>query len=82
MLCASPIFSLVRNAAHGVVPRGGLPDGVKIGVGDSAYSRALDEWKDLIYLPAKLREDGENLEVRDCRAVWLALMGAWGRGRN
>lgn len=46
-----------------MIPREGLPAGEKFGVADSAYMRASDELKSMLYLPTKLPENGENLQV-------------------
>ena len=46
-----------------MIPREGLPPGEKFGVADSAYMRASDELKSMLYLPTKLPENGENLQV-------------------
>jgi hypothetical protein len=56
-------FSLSRNTAHGVISAGGVPPGTKIGVADSAYHRASEEWAGHLYLPTKLPESGDNLSV-------------------
>ena len=56
-------FSLSRFAAHEAIPREGPAPGVKIGVADSAYLRASEEWKDRLYLPQKLPPNGENPKV-------------------
>ena len=56
-------FSLSRCAVHGVIPAGGVLPGTKIGVADSAYHRASDEWAGHLYFPTKLPESGNNLSV-------------------
>ena len=62
-LGATFYFSLSRNTVHGVIPACGVPSGTKIGVADSAYHRASEEWAGHLYLPTKLPESGDNLSV-------------------
>lgn len=48
---------------YGFIPKEGpIPD-VKVGVADSAYTRATAVLKDLLYLPEKLPVNGENPRV-------------------
>ena len=56
-------FSLSRNAQHNVIPKEGLAPGLKMGIADSAYARAIDELREMLYLPAKLPENGDNPRV-------------------
>ena len=46
-----------------MIPADGLAEGVKILVADAAYTRASDELKEMMYLPLKLPENGDNPQV-------------------
>jgi hypothetical protein len=46
-----------------VIPKEGLPAGAKCLVADSAYTRAKEGLKEILYLPTKLPENGDNLSV-------------------
>jgi len=46
-----------------VIPPKGLPAGAKCLVGDSAYHRAKEDLKEILYLPTKLPENGDNPTV-------------------
>ena len=46
-----------------MVPPEGLPPGSKVGVADAAYIRAIAELKEILYLPLKLPENGDNPQV-------------------
>ncbi len=41
----------------------GLAPGLKMGIADSAYVRAIDELREMLYLPVKLPENGDNPRV-------------------
>jgi hypothetical protein len=60
---ANLIFLISRMAEHGVIPKEGLPPGVKMGVADAAYIRASPELRDMLYLPVKVPENGDNPRV-------------------
>ena len=57
------------NAEYEFIPKDGAEEGVKIAVADSAYTRASEELKRLLYLPTKLPEDGSNPRVRNFDAM-------------
>ena len=46
-----------------MIPKDGLAPGLKMGVADSAYARAIDELREMLYLPVKLPENGDNPRV-------------------
>jgi hypothetical protein len=46
-----------------VIPKDGLAPGLKMGIADSAYVRTIDELRDMLYLPVKLPENGDNPRV-------------------
>jgi hypothetical protein len=46
-----------------VIPKDGLAPGLKMGIADSAYARAIDELREMLYLPVKLPENGDNPRV-------------------
>lgn len=60
---ANLIFFISCMAEHGVIPKEGLPPGVKMGVADAAYTRASPELRDMLYLPVKVPENGDNPRV-------------------
>jgi hypothetical protein len=53
-----------------VIPSEGLPSGAKCLVADSAYHRALDELREVLYLPEKLPQNGDNLSVCTIFSFW------------
>ena len=61
------IFFISRMAEHGVIPKEGLPPGVKMGVADAAYIRASPVLKDMLYLPTQVPENGDNPRVSHLR---------------
>ena len=69
-LTAFPWSSKENVSEHSMILRDGLPPGEKFGVADSAYIRALDELKSMLYLPAKLPENGDNLQVLIFFCFW------------
>ena len=46
-----------------MIPKEGLAPGLKMGIADSAYARAIDELREMLYLPVKLPENGDNPRV-------------------
>jgi hypothetical protein len=52
---------------YGFIPEGGLKPGHKIAVADSAYTRAIEELKRLLFLPTPLPSDGSNPRVISVR---------------
>lgn len=46
-----------------MIPKDGLAPGLKMGIADSAYIRAIDELREMLYLPVKLPENGDNPRV-------------------
>lgn len=57
-------FHDVRYTAHKLVPPGGVPLGVKIGVADSAYRKSTLGTDMPLWLPTALPKDFSNLKVR------------------
>lgn len=57
-------FSHISLAVYNFIPSEGPVPDVKVGVADSAYTRASDELKKLLYLPEKIPDDGSNPRVR------------------
>ena len=49
-----------------MIPKDGLAPGLKMGIADSAYVRAIDELREMLYLPVKLSENGDNPRVIFC----------------
>lgn len=59
-----------------MIPKEGLAPGLKMGIADSAYVRATDELREMLYLPVKLPENGDNPRVIffSSFAVYMSLI--------